>query len=139
MRSGRCGPFGAVVTKDNEVVGRGWNRVVKTGDPTAHAEMVAIRNAATRLRTFRLDGCVLYSSCEPCPMCLSAAFWARMAGIVFGATRLDAKRAGFDDCALYRQFERRPVKKVPPLRRLPSPDATSLLREWEAMANKVPY
>jgi tRNA(Arg) A34 adenosine deaminase TadA len=139
MKSGRSGPFGAVITKDHEVVGLGWNMVVMKGDPTAHAEMVAIRRAAKRLGTFRLNGCVLYSSCEPCPMCLSAAFWARIESVVFGATRFDAGKAGFDDLVLHSQFEDRSSPKVPAMRRIPCAGAKALLEEWSRLANKVPY
>ncbi len=99
--SGRNGPFGAVVARAGAVVGEGWNRVVELGDPTAHAEMLALRDAAARLGTHVLDQCVLYSSCEPCPMCLAAAYWARIPRVVFAASKEDAARAGFDDADIY--------------------------------------
>jgi tRNA(Arg) A34 adenosine deaminase TadA len=99
--SGRNGPFGAVVARGGEVVGEGWNRVVELGDPTAHAEVLAIRDAAARSGTHELSDCVLYSSCEPCPMCLAAAYWARIPRVVFSASKEDAARAGFDDADIY--------------------------------------
>src|SRR5262245_9316936 len=97
MLAGAGGPFGALIVRDGEIFARGWNRVTTTNDPTAHAEVVAIRAACERLGTFRLDGCVIYASCEPCPMCLAAAYWSRVARLVFAASREDAAQAGFDD------------------------------------------
>ena len=99
------GPFGALVVKDGSVVAEGVNQVTPTLDPTAHAEVVAIRLACKELNTFKLDGCVLVSSCEPCPMCLSSALWARVDRIVYAANRHDAAKAGFDDLAFYELFE----------------------------------
>ena len=100
-KDGQCGPFGAVVVKDDEILAEGWNQVVDSHDPTAHAEVVAIRKACARLGTNVLAGCVLYSSCEPCPMCFSAAVWARLDKVVFAETREGAAAAGFDDKRLY--------------------------------------
>lgn len=97
---GRNGPFGAVVVRNGEVVGRGWNRVVELSDPTAHAEILAIRDACRRLRTHDLSECVLYASCEPCPMCLSTVYWARIPRVVYAATSEDAAAAGFDDARI---------------------------------------
>src|SRR5437764_11590450 len=97
MRRGKGGPFGAVLVKGNRVVGRGCNQVTSTNDPTTHAEILAIRQAYKRLKTFRLDDCDLYTSCEPCPMCLSAIYWARIRGVFYGNTRQDAARIAFDD------------------------------------------
>jgi guanine deaminase len=105
-RGGRHGPFGAVVVAGGAVVGQGWNRVVAGRDPTAHAEVVAIRTACRRLRTHVLSGCTIYCSCEPCPMCLGAIYWARIARVVFACGRRDAARAGFDDELLYREIPR---------------------------------
>src|SRR5262245_19391738 len=95
MRQGKGGPFGAIVVRAGTVVGRGWNQVTSTNDPTAHAEIMAIRDACRHLNTFRLDYCELFSSCEPCPMCLGAIYWARLPKIYFGAVRSDAAQAGF--------------------------------------------
>lgn len=101
MEAGEGGPFGAVIVKDGEIVGRGWNRVTSAHDPTAHAEVEAIRNACNILETFSLKGCEIYTSCEPCPMCLAAIYWARLDALYFAATRDDAAEAGFDDALLY--------------------------------------
>lgn len=112
------GPFGALIVKDGMVVGKGVNRVVETDDPTAHAEVVAIRDACRNAGAFRLDGCVIYTSCEPCPMCLGAIYWAHLDHIVFAATKDDASRCGFDDSFIYEEMalalEHRsiPVKRV---------------------------
>jgi len=103
MEAGEGGPFGAVIVKDDEIVGRGWNRVTSTNDPTAHAEIMAIRDACTHLGTFSLAGCEIYASCEPCPMCLSAIYWARLNALYFAASRKDAADAGFDDIFLYNE------------------------------------
>src|SRR6516165_6840157 len=103
MRRGKGGPFGAVVVKNDEVVGRGCNRVTSTNDPTAHAEIVAIRDACKRLKTFHLDDCDIYTSCEPCPMCLSAVYWARIRKLFYGNTRQDAAKIAFDDEFIYRE------------------------------------
>src|SRR6266850_8149344 len=104
MREGRGGPFGAVIVKEGRVISRGWNAVTTTNDPTAHAEITAIREACRKLGTFRLDGCDLYASCEPCPMCLSAIYWARIDRVYFASTRKDAAGIGFDDDFIYQQI-----------------------------------
>jgi len=106
MEAGEGGPFGAVVVKDGQIVGRGWNRVTSVNDPTAHAEVEAIREACSNLGTFSLAGCELYASCEPCPMCLSAIYWARLDALHFAATRHDAAGAGFDDALLYEEVSK---------------------------------
>jgi guanine deaminase len=103
MEAKEGGPFGAVIVRDGKIVGRGWNRVTSTNDPTAHAEIVAIRDACEQLHTFSLNGCEIYTSCEPCPMCLAAIYWARLDRIVYAATLDDAATAGFDDCSFYRE------------------------------------
>src|SRR5438045_2024598 len=103
MRRGKGGPFGAVVVKGNKIVGRGCNQVTSSNDPTAHAEIVAIRDACRRLKTFQLDECDLYTSCEPCPMCLSAIYWARFRKVFYGNTRKDAANIAFDDDFIYRE------------------------------------
>src|SRR5215831_1220127 len=106
MKAREGGPFGAVVVRDGAIVGAGWNRVVAARDPTAHAEIVAIRAACRRLATFRLSGAALYTTGEPCPMCLAAAYWARIDRIFYGFTIADAARIGFDDRLFYREFAR---------------------------------
>src|ERR1035438_8529722 len=103
MRRGQGGPFGAVVARGGRIVGRGWNLVTSTNDPTAHAEIVAIREACKRLKTFQLSDCDLYTSCEPCPMCLSAIYWARFRHVFYANTRKDAARINFDDDFIYRE------------------------------------
>lgn len=139
VTSDRGGPFGAVVVKDGEIVGQGNNNVTSTNDPTAHAEIVAIRQACQNLATFELKGCTLYTSCEPCPMCLGAIYWARIDRIVYACTRHDAAQVGFDDSLIYREIDR-PLSQ----RRI---SATQLLHEeglqaflaWEQKADKVLY
>ena len=100
MLAGEGGPFGAVVVRDDNIIGEGWNRGTSAVDPTAHAEIVAIRNACSRVGSFSLEGAVIYTSCEPCPMCLAAIWWARIARIFFANTRADAARIGFDDAEI---------------------------------------
>ena len=133
------GPFGAVIACNGQIVAEGVNTVTATCDPTAHAEVNAIRAAAKALNRFSLAGCQLYSSCEPCPMCLSAAHWARIDGIFFGATAADAARAGFDDAILYQE-----LRKDPPARRLPQTqllgdEAWASFAAWIASPTKVNY
>lgn len=100
----RGGPFGAVITRDGEILGRGWNQVTSNNDPTAHAEIVAIRDACSRLKTFSLKGCEIHCSCEPCPMCLGGIYWSRLDRIYFAATSEDAAAAGFDDRRFYQEL-----------------------------------
>lgn len=104
MLNGDGGPFGCVVVKGEEIVGRGWNRVTSTNDPTAHAEVVAIRDACKTLGVYQLDECEIYTSCEPCPMCLGAIYWARPAKLYYANTRYDAAAAGFDDAFIYEEL-----------------------------------
>ncbi len=133
------GPFGAVVVKEGEIVGEGCNQVTSTNDPTAHAEVVAIRNACKNLDSFQLDGCILYTSCEPCPMCLGAIYWARPTKVFFACTREDAANIGFDDHFIYDEIERpieeRHIKTVNFLR-----DAgLTVFENWENKTNKMEY
>ena len=140
MLAHRGGPFGAVVVgPGGTVAGVGCNRVTSTNDPTAHAEVVAIRAACASLGTFLLEGFTLYSSCEPCPMCLAAAYWARVDAIVFGASRVDAAAAGFDDALIYEEIGRPVEARQIPMRRLMSESAASLFDEWRAMPDRTPY
>ena len=133
------GPFGAVVVKDGKVVGVGRNKVTRDNDPTAHAEVVAIRNAAKNLRTFDLSGCQIYSSCEPCPMCLGAIYWARFDKLYYAATKDDAARAEFDDSFIYKEFalpkEERSILSVQMMRE----NAVKVFDVWIKTENKVPY
>jgi tRNA(Arg) A34 adenosine deaminase TadA len=139
MREGRGGPFGAVVARDGRIVARGWNAVTSTNDPTAHAEIVAIRRACRRVGSFSLAGCVLYSSCEPCPMCLAAAYWARVERLVYAASRVDAARAGFDDALIYREVPLAPEDRSLPTDQLLRSEAVAVLEEWLAKPDRVPY
>lgn len=133
------GPFGAVVVKDGAVVGEGRNAVVPRRDPTAHAEVVAIRVACATLGTHDLTGALIYTSCEPCPMCLGAVWWARIAEIVYGNDRADAAAIGFDDAALYDEVcQPLPARRLP-LRRLLAAEAIEGFRLWQAKPDKVAY
>src|SRR5438445_4850743 len=116
MRRGKGGPFGAIVVKGGRIVGRGCNQVTSGNDPTAHAEIVAIREACKRLKTFQLDGCELYTSCEPCPMCLSAIYWARLKRVYYANTRKDAAKILFDDDFLYREVGLPIAKRTLPMK-----------------------
>jgi tRNA(Arg) A34 adenosine deaminase TadA len=139
MRQGRGGPFGAVIAREGVIVARGWNAVTSSLDPTAHAEIVAIRRACRAAGTFRLDGCVLYASCEPCPMCLAAAYWARLDRLVYAATRDDAAQAGFDDARLYAELPLAPAARSLPTAQLLRPEAAAVFDEWLAKPDRVPY
>ena len=139
VRGDRGGPFGAVVVRAGEAVGRGENRVLSTQDPTAHAEVVALRAAAARLGTHELTGCVLYASCEPCPMCLGAAWWARVERVVFAASRDDAAAAGFDDAALYEELARPLEARRLTARHVAVEDALAPFRDWQAKEDRIPY
>lgn len=139
VRAGRGGPFGCVIVRRGEIIARGRNCVTSTHDPTAHAEVTAIRAACAALATFRLDDCELYTSCEPCPMCLGAIYWARLARVVYGATRTDAAAAGFDDDFIYREIPLPPAQRSLPLRPLLHDEAQAPLRAWAMQADKVRY
>lgn len=139
MRCGKGGPFGAVVVKRGKIVGRGCNKVTSANDPTAHAEIVAIRDACRRLKTFDLKGCELYTSCEPCPMCLSAIYWARIPKIFFGNTRQDAAKIAFDDEFIYREVALPNRKRSLKMKQLLRNEALKAFKEWEAKADKIPY
>ena len=133
------GPFGAVVVKDGEIISEGWNQVTSTNDPTAHAEVVAIRAACEKLQSFQLDGCVLYTSCEPCPMCLGAIYWARPEKMFFACTRQDAANVGFDDHFIYDEIilpvEQRHIKSLNFLRE----EGLTVFENWENKKNKTEY
>ncbi len=133
------GPFGAVVVKDGKIVGTGRNKVTVDNDPTAHAEIVAIRDAAKKLGTFDLSGCQIYSSCEPCPMCLGAIYWARFDKLYYAATKDDAAKADFDDSFIYKEFslpkEERSILSVQMMRE----SAVKVFDEWIKVENKILY
>jgi len=139
MREGRGGPFGAVVARDGVIVARGWNAVTSSLDPTAHAEVVAIRRACRKLRSFSLAGCVLYASCEPCPMCLAAAYWSRVDRLVYAATREDAAVAGFDDAFIYDEVPLVPEARSLHTDHLLRAEAAAVFEEWLAKPDRVPY
>lgn len=133
------GPFGAVVVRDGEVVATGVNRVTANCDPTAHAEVMAIRNACTRLKTFKLDGCTIYSSCEPCPMCLSAIYWAGIEELCYGNTKNDAGSIGFDDSFIYEQLAMDYVERSLHMRHFMRAKASKAFREWTTNPDKTEY
>ena len=139
MRRGRGGPFGAIVVCRNRIIGRGCNRVTSSNDPTAHAEIVAIREACRRLKRFHLEDCELYTSCEPCPMCLSAIYWARLRRVYYANTRKDAARIQFDDDFIYTEVSRPISKRSLKMKQLLRDEALKAFREWEKKADKVPY
>lgn len=137
--SGKNGPFGAIVVKDGKIIGEGWNQVVECGDPTSHAEIVAIRDACTHLNSHVLEGCTIYSSCEPCPMCLSAIYWARIDRVVYGCDQKQAANAGFDDSFFYKEvaaeWKDRSIQSL----HLPSEDACSVFNAWLDNPKKINY
>src|SRR6266478_4018338 len=139
MRRNKGGPFGAVVVRNGRIVGKGWNRVTSANDPTAHAEVVAIRDACQRLKTFQLDDCELYTSCEPCPMCLSAVYWARIRRVFYGNTRKDAARIAFDDDFIYREVALPIGRRTLRMKQLLRPEALKAFAEWEKKTDKVQY
>lgn len=133
------GPFGAVVAKNGEIVGEGNNRVTSTNDPTAHAEIIAIQEACKTLGTFQLDACVIYTSCEPCPMCLGAIYWARPEKVFFACTRDDAASIGFDDDFIYEELEKSNEEREMVLLSLMRDEALELFRNWAAKPDKIQY
>lgn len=139
MAAGEGGPFGAVVVKDGEIVGRGWNRVVTANDPTAHAEVEAIRKACSALGTFSLAGCEIYASCEPCPMCLSAIYWARLDALYFAASRNDAADAGFDDALLYEEVSKDWNSRTLETGQHLQPEAQKVFNLWKNKPDRTGY
>jgi guanine deaminase len=139
MRGGFGGPFGAVVAKEGRIIAEGYNQVTSTGDPTAHAEVVAIREACRALGGFSLAGCELYTSCEPCPMCLGAIYWARLERVYYANDRADAAAIGFDDDHIYREFAKSMGERVLAFIHLPLPEARAVFQEWVDKPDKVPY
>jgi tRNA(Arg) A34 adenosine deaminase TadA len=137
--SGRGGPFGAVVAKDGSVVTEGVNQVTATNDPTAHAEVLAIRQACQQFRCFELRGCDLYTSCEPCPMCLSAIYWARIDKVYFASLAEDAAKVGFDDSAIYREIAQPLGQRKIPMVQMMREEALAAFRVWEENPGKILY
>ncbi|TVQ42053.1 MAG: nucleoside deaminase [Saprospirales bacterium] len=139
MKKGDGGPFGAVVVRDGEIIGEGWNKVLSTNDPTAHAEVVAIRDACRKLGDFQLEDSILYTSCEPCPMCLGAIFWARPKAFYYGCTREDAAAIDFDDDFIYSQIDQAPEQRTIPAENLLREEALKAFQYWKQMEKKTPY
>ncbi|MGD0734603.1 MAG: nucleoside deaminase [Terracidiphilus sp.] len=139
VNTGAGGPFAAVIVRDGRIVGEGVNTVTATNDPTAHGEVNAIRAACKALSTFTLAGCELYTSCEPCPMCLAASYWARLDAIYYGASAADAARAGFDDAFLYEEFRRDQAARALPATQMLSEEAWASFAAWIASTKKIEY
>jgi guanine deaminase len=139
MRSGRGGPFGAVIVKDGSIIAEGFNQVISSNDPTAHAEMVAVRRACQALATFDLTGCEIYTSCEPCPMCLGAIYWARLGRIYYANDRYDAAKIGFRDDFLYREIPLPPEQRSIPTLRLLQAEGWAAFAEWHRKPDKIRY
>jgi guanine deaminase len=139
VRSGRGGPFAAIVVKDGRILAEGANRVTATNDPTAHAEIVVIREACHVLRSFQLTGCDLYTTCEPCPMCLGAIYWARPARVFYACTAADAAAAGFDDAFIYDELKRPLNARRIPTEQLLREDSQAIFAAWLNQQNKTPY
>jgi tRNA(Arg) A34 adenosine deaminase TadA len=139
MHAGAGGPFGSVVVRDGAVIGEGWNQVTSTNDPTAHAEVVAIRRACQEIGSFSLTGATLYASCEPCPMCLAAAYWARVSRIVFANTREEAAAIGFDDQLLYDEIPKPIEQRLVPTLHAPHDEAKAVFAAWLRKVDKIAY
>ncbi|HQT90858.1 MAG TPA: nucleoside deaminase [Candidatus Kryptobacter bacterium] len=139
MRNNEGGPFGAVIVKDNVIIGRGNNRVISDNDPTAHAEIMAIREACQHIDSFQLDGCIIYTSCEPCPMCMGAIYWVRLAKVVYGCTRKDAAQIGFDDDFIYKELQVPNRERSIPMESISRDDALCAFVEWEEKQDKTRY
>ncbi len=139
MKLGHGGPFGAVIVKDNQIISEGWNKVSSSNDPTAHAEIVAIRKACSILNNFNLAGCEIYTSCEPCPMCLSAIYWSRIDAIYYANTREDAAKINFDDQFLYSEISKpNQMRKIPTIQ-LKREEAIKVFADWEKKEDKILY
>ena len=139
VRTARGGPFAALVAKHGSVIGEGANSVTATNDPTAHAEIVAIRAACRGLGTFQLTDCELYTTCEPCPMCLGAIYWARPARVFYAGVAADAANAGFDDAFIYEELRRPPESRRIPMTQLMREEALAIFAAWKQLANKIQY
>ena len=139
MRSNTGGPFGCVVVKDGKIIARGFNQVVSTNDPTAHAEMVAIREACKLLNDFQLTGCEIYTSCEPCPMCLSAIYWARPDKVYYANTKEDAAKIDFDDAFIYQEIQCKLNERKIAVEQMLHDEAIEAFHEWKNKADKIEY
>ena len=139
MKNNEGGPFGCVIVKDGKIVGQGNNRVTSTNDPTAHAEVVAIRDACKNLATFQLDDCEVYTSCEPCPMCLGAIYWARPKAIYYANDRKDAANIGFDDSMIYEEVAAPLERRKIPMIQLGEKEAATVFEAWRNKGDRVDY
>jgi tRNA(Arg) A34 adenosine deaminase TadA len=139
VHSGRGGPFGAVIVKDGRIIAEGANQVTATNDPTAHAEVVAIRAACSTLGVFDLEGCEIYTSCEPCPMCLGAIYWAHLSRVYFANGDADASKIGFDDSLIYRELAQPIAQRKIPMIQIMREEALAAFRTWESKTNKTEY
>lgn len=139
VHSGRGGPFGAVIVKDGAIVAEGTNQVTSTNDPTAHAEVLAIREACGKLKAFDLEGCEIYSSCEPCPMCLGAIYWARLSRIYFANAGADASRIGFDDSLIFRELALPLSQRKIPMIQMMREEASVAFQAWQNKPGKIQY
>jgi tRNA(Arg) A34 adenosine deaminase TadA len=138
-RSGDNGPFGAIIARGGEIIAEGWNRVVEENDPTAHAEILAIREACRKLETYNLEGCTLYASCEPCPMCLATAYWAHLDAVYYASSREDAATAGFDDYRIYDEISQPPQNRSLKMVHLPIEQAVTIFKNWLDNPDKREY
>jgi guanine deaminase len=139
VRTGCGGPFGAVIVRDSVIIAEATNQVTSTNDPTAHAEVLAIREACKKLGVFDLQSCEIYTSCEPCPMCLGAIYWARLTRVYFANTAADASNAGFDDSSIYREITQPHAQRQIPMIQMMRKEASAAFREWEEKADKIAY
>ncbi|MDJ0688570.1 MAG: nucleoside deaminase [Xenococcaceae cyanobacterium MO_188.B32] len=139
VRSGKGGPFGAIIIKEGKIIAQGQNQVTSTNDPTAHAEIVAIREACRMLETFQLPGCELYTSCEPCPMCLGAIYWARLDKVYYANTKVDAAQIGFDDQFIYEELQLPLAQRHLPMIQMMPQEAAIAFQDWVEKTDKVEY
>lgn len=139
MNNDEGGPFGCVIVKNGKIIGRGNNKVTSTNDPTAHAEVTAIRDACKNLNTFQLEGCIIYTSCEPCPMCLGAIYWARPEKVFFGSNKNDAANIGFDDAFIYKELPLKMDKRSIPFEQISRKNALKAFQLWKDKENKTNY
>ena len=139
MIKGAGGPFGAVIVKKGRIIGRGWNQVTSSNDPTAHAEVMAIRDACKKMNDFDLAGAVIYTSCEPCPMCLAALYWARISKIYYGNNRKDAAKIQFDDEFLYKELAKPLSRRLVPLQQIQRKQALQVFKIWNSKQDKLTY
>jgi tRNA(Arg) A34 adenosine deaminase TadA len=139
VRSGTGGPFGALIVKDGGIIAEGVNRVTANNDPTAHAEVLAIREACGSVNNFELDGCELYTTCEPCPMCLGAIYWSRLARVFYGGDAADAAAAGFDDAFIYEELKSPHARRRIPMIQAQREEALAVFMEWKELPKKTPY